>query len=905
MGKKVTLRAPDSKRSPVVSDEADVAFWEDSGYTRETVGQEANRGEEEALEERYGDKGTAAALIGTAQGATGNLFVPLVTSLVGGKDEVAGTIKHNQGIHDAFALGTTALTSLAGVGLLGKGAAATLGRLPTGIISKYSRAGANSTKLGVFGRSVLEGAGEAGLHGIGQGITDVTLRDKPLVEESVASSILSKAGEYALYGGAGGAVAGLASKGASAIGNKTKLFDNVEDLAGLNLRFKERFHLGDDIVNGFSGVPVKKSAGKTVQLRNAPRKAGKLQGPETGKPTTFLGDEAIEIAAREAGVTLPGRVAKKPYQTAPMPGRVAKPIDPLTERLRGLHKRADDLKANYGKAGDTLPMPGRVAKSGDTLPMPGRVAKSGDTLPMKRHGDTLPMPGRAGKSADTLNMRNPRGPQTDVFQPVNDPRIPLTPKKPAGARSEVTLGGKRGALGGDEALIAEAKVARSNFLKNLESDNLDDALSKLGKLDSQEEAMRAANKYEEYIDSARKVALRSGNEAAAKQLDNIGAAIQEQLGEALKKQGVNPSDIKDYLAAGVLSAEIIDQATGLDLTPGGPVAEAIMTLWAAGRMHGYMGKGGKGGGMAQGLMKVMGRRGGGQVASDLVKRGGGSGGAAGIGFVAGRHIAGAAMDRGIGSLISSNFATQGRIAKSVKMLLKATSAKTRRGGTAAAGGRLINNMLFDEPKGKTQSERFLNKLKELRQLSINTDMALTKIRRSTQDLRQINPEMADNALNKAMATIQHLNNVAPHDPGVVNRFGVSRWKPSVGAQIEFLRHVQAAMDPVSVFEDLAAGRLSPQATETVKTLFPAHFAEAQKQIMADPEKLAKLPYSMQVALGGMFDIPTNSFMGIIPSLQTSFNAEQEEKQAGIQAGALDKTSSATTTAQSLSSKSFE
>jgi hypothetical protein len=92
--------------------------------------------------------------------------------------------------------------------------------------------------------------------------------------------------------------------------------------------------------------------------------------------------------------------------------------------------------------------------------------------------------------------------------------------------------------------------------------------------------------------------------------------------------------------------------------------------------------------------------------------------------------------------------------------------------------------------------------------------------------------------------------------------------PSPAQQAEWLRYYDAVRDPVSVIEDLRAGRLSTEGIEVLKTVYPPLFGRIQNLTMQEMAsgRMRDLTAQQRLGLGMMLDLP-------IPELDPAYIAE--------------------------------
>ncbi len=110
-----------------------------------------------------------------------------------------------------------------------------------------------------------------------------------------------------------------------------------------------------------------------------------------------------------------------------------------------------------------------------------------------------------------------------------------------------------------------------------------------------------------------------------------------------------------------------------------------------------------------------------------------------------------------------------------------------------------------------------------------------------------------------MKTQMYLYDKMPKDPGTMTRFGASTWKPTDAQVHEFSLYLRGAMDPAGVFERTVSGQVTPQETDALRTLNPAHFELIQRSILNNIDDIRKhATYDQVIRQGILFGVPTDT-----------------------------------------------
>jgi uncharacterized protein YjiS (DUF1127 family) len=193
----------------------------------------------------------------------------------------------------------------------------------------------------------------------------------------------------------------------------------------------------------------------------------------------------------------------------------------------------------------------------------------------------------------------------------------------------------------------------------------------------------------------------------------------------------------------------------------------------------------------------------------------------------------------------------------------AAHASPRIGGAAA----VLGHSLFDDsdprvkakpyssaPNAGTLASNYLARADELsRAMQPNAIANSVRARIKTSD-----PAILDAIIAAKERKLQFLDSKMPrpNEPPMPGQMHMP-WVPAPSAIKQWGRYVEAAEDPAAVIETAAnGGHLSIEAVETLKTVYPALFTEAQQRILTRAADLKEpLPYHRRVQLSVLFDMP--------------------------------------------------
>lgn len=215
-----------------------------------------------------------------------------------------------------------------------------------------------------------------------------------------------------------------------------------------------------------------------------------------------------------------------------------------------------------------------------------------------------------------------------------------------------------------------------------------------------------------------------------------------------------------------------------------------------------------------------------------------------------------------GVVASKAAATMNRIVEATTQLLKGAGRVVRKASVMSAGAAvLLGSKLF--PGGADPKSKDPQVLYKARMDEISRALAPGAIDQAIGDrIQSSDPHLQDAIVAQVRRGIQFLAGKAPRQtvmPGMLP--GDGEWKPSRSQLETWGRYVQAVNDPASVLEDLVHGHVTIEGAETLRTVYPALYAEAQKTLIELAPAFQKtLPYPRRVSISIMFQVPIDGTM---------------------------------------------
>lgn len=234
----------------------------------------------------------------------------------------------------------------------------------------------------------------------------------------------------------------------------------------------------------------------------------------------------------------------------------------------------------------------------------------------------------------------------------------------------------------------------------------------------------------------------------------------------------------------------------------------------------------------------------------------------------------------LGALAGANNALAGVSARLGAVAARVAKLEAPRGLTVRAPAAL-QMALTDEREhqrelaaARDRQDRYRVMRSKLNEITADPMKTAERIGRALNGAEHLSPAIKDTIVTRQMQAYAFLESKAPKDPLAEYALNpaASKYEPPEGEIATWERYVRAAQSPMSVFDDLAKGDVTPEAAETLRVLYPRLYARAQTEIMgAVMEAKKPLPYDERVQLGIMFDIPTD------PSLAPDFAAAIAER----------------------------
>lgn len=124
------------------------------------------------------------------------------------------------------------------------------------------------------------------------------------------------------------------------------------------------------------------------------------------------------------------------------------------------------------------------------------------------------------------------------------------------------------------------------------------------------------------------------------------------------------------------------------------------------------------------------------------------------------------------------------------------------------------------------------KFSDIQDMAQNPELFSQKMQDEVSGIGNIDAQLQQAIINKTAIATQFLSSKLPKNPFINDAFPSHiKWKPSASEVAKFNRYLKAADDPFSIMDDLKAGVLTPEAVESVKTIYPETYNKIVQSVM--------------------------------------------------------------------------
>ena len=216
-------------------------------------------------------------------------------------------------------------------------------------------------------------------------------------------------------------------------------------------------------------------------------------------------------------------------------------------------------------------------------------------------------------------------------------------------------------------------------------------------------------------------------------------------------------------------------------------------------------------------------------------------------------------------------------------LAKSQTRNTSR-GIAKVGQSLKNGAVAAVkrlPVAGAMAARYEQDSKRVRELSSQSKAIRAQMEEATAWMAERVPVARQAAIDTALRQLEYLNSNLPKGLAPSTPFAPAL-PPSRSEVAQWMRRLRAVENPTSILDDLAAGKLTPESIDAVRTVYPETFADIQGQVLdklTTMEQRGQKPsYAKRVELGLLLGIPTDPTMTpeSIAALQAQYQPTEAE-----------------------------
>jgi hypothetical protein len=142
---------------------------------------------------------------------------------------------------------------------------------------------------------------------------------------------------------------------------------------------------------------------------------------------------------------------------------------------------------------------------------------------------------------------------------------------------------------------------------------------------------------------------------------------------------------------------------------------------------------------------------------------------------------------------------------------------------------------------------------------------------STRDITHDAPAVQQSMQTVGVRAIEHLASTRPVGMTLPGQLTTATTEPPLADIRRWAARIRVVEDPMSVLADLESGRLTPEAIETLRTVYPAIYAQIGQRVMEVlAESGSSASYQERMRLGALLGVPTDPSLSpeILAILQT-------------------------------------
>jgi len=230
------------------------------------------------------------------------------------------------------------------------------------------------------------------------------------------------------------------------------------------------------------------------------------------------------------------------------------------------------------------------------------------------------------------------------------------------------------------------------------------------------------------------------------------------------------------------------------------------------------------------------------------------------------------------------------VLRGAEMLDNIASGQTSRIGSAVARAtRAVSDgavtIAKRAPTVGQAAIRYEDRAKRVRELSSQSEAVRQRLQQETSWMADKAPRAQQAAINTALRQLDYLNQALPKGTAAPTPFAAPL--PPTRQQVQgWMAKLRAVENPASILDDIAEGKLTVEAVDAVRTVYPETFRDIQAQMV---DRLAKLQakgkapaYAQRIQLGLLLGIPSDPTMTpeVMQAVQGSYAAQPNATREG-------------------------
>lgn len=184
--------------------------------------------------------------------------------------------------------------------------------------------------------------------------------------------------------------------------------------------------------------------------------------------------------------------------------------------------------------------------------------------------------------------------------------------------------------------------------------------------------------------------------------------------------------------------------------------------------------------------------------------------------------------------------------------------------------------LYDDGDSRLQKfEKFSETLSELENANLRTDVA-AKI---SKPISEFAPEVAASFQESLYRALDYLSQEMPKPKYPQSILNKRKYVPTDRELNTFDRKLKVVVQPLSVFEDIKAGRLSKEAIDTLRNVYPQLYGALQKAVLnAIGESGADYDQVVRTNLGKLLDLKEGIYdQQVVQALQRNYQTQEQRQ----------------------------